>query len=154
MFKKKIFFFSWPCPSLWKPVDLWTLAAMCWWIFWSGQLAVLVQQSENNNQSKWTFHSWVTLSSWRVTFPWFWLFTTLKLPHVLWYCQGRKWSWGLRLLREVYLQKSPGLNLRLLCSIRDGKVQADLIMVTGPELPRISRYSTSQKWDKDKEEGR
>lgn len=58
------FSLSWSCPSLWELVDLWALAAICWWILGSYQLAVLVQHSENNYQSKFTF------SSWHITFPW------------------------------------------------------------------------------------
>lgn len=61
---------SWPCPSLWEPGDLWTLAATCWWIPWSDQLAVLVQHSENNYQSNFALIICVALSSWHVTFPW------------------------------------------------------------------------------------
>lgn len=127
------FSLSWPSPPM-GARDLWTLAAVYWWIIWSDQLAVLVQHSENNYQSRFTFTIWVTLSSQHVTSHGVSLLAH-KISHVLWYCQGRKCSWGHRLLGKVWLLflisvwKSPGLNLRLLCSAREGKSVDRLVMM-------------------------
>lgn len=111
-------------------------------------------------QSRFTFIIWVTLSSWHVISPWIKTFHPLKNSHILWYCQGRKCSWGLRLLRKVQLLylirawKSLGLNVRLLYSLRDGKVQADLWWWSQSLKTKIFSLKLQPKTGQGEEEGR